>query len=69
MPKAKAYNGRVRIECLTSKTCPRKVGKDVLASCLDCPEGIIEILGPEGEALATLRITKPKPKKGAQHGR
>jgi len=69
MPKPKPYHGRVRIECQSNKACPRKVVKDVLAECLDCPGAKITVLGLEGETLSTLTNSKSKPKKGAQHGR
>ncbi len=69
MLKPKTYHGRMSIECTEKKACPRKVGKDVLASCISCGKAITTVLGPEFEVLATLTIDKTKTKKGAQHGR
>jgi len=56
--RAKTYKGRIRIVC-EGDTCPEKVGKDVIASCADCPSARVEIIGLKDEVKYKIETKKP----------
>lgn len=61
----KTYKGVLLIDCKLKKgKCPRKVEKNVVPDCLDCPDSETRIVNLANKTL--VKFTPPRPAKKAK---
>ena len=56
----KPYKGIIRISCEGKKGCLKNLKKNVQPGCMDCPEGITEILDLDEKVLFKIKVPGSK---------